>query len=84
MHVLNICDVKATFIDAHALGYHVFGIKGDQTLYVVCLFALQHNVGNVVHSLVTPSISQPPLHSLEPVAPKVAHKFGLNLNKPSS
>jgi hypothetical protein len=48
------------------------------------LFALQQNVGNVVHSLVTPSISRPPLHSLEPPAPKVARKFGLNLNKPSS
>jgi hypothetical protein len=40
MQVFYICDVGATFIDARALGYHVFGLKGDQTLYVLRLFAL--------------------------------------------
>ncbi len=84
MHIFDICDVTSTFIDARASGSHMFGLKGDQTLYVACLFTLQQNVGNVVHSLVTPSISQPPLHSLEPIVPKVVHKFGLNPNRPSS
>jgi hypothetical protein len=84
MHVFHICDVGATFIVAHALCRHVFGLEGDQTLYVVRLSTLQHNVGNVVHSLVIPSISQPPLHLLEPPIPKVACKLGLNLNRPSS
>ncbi len=62
----------------------MFGLEGDETLYVACLSALQQNVGSVVHFLVTPSISQPPLHSLRPPTPKVARKFGLNFNKPSS
>jgi hypothetical protein len=68
---------------ANALGHHVFGLEGDQTLYVMHLFTLQQNVGNVVHSLVTPSINQPLLHSLEPHAHKVVNKLGLNLNRPS-
>jgi hypothetical protein len=63
MLVFGICDVGSTFIISHALGYHVFGLEGDKTLYVACLSALQQNVSNVVHFLVTPSISQPPLHS---------------------
>jgi hypothetical protein len=84
MHNFHICDVGATFIVARALGRHVFGLEGEQTLYVAHLFALQQNVVNVVHFLVTPSISRPPLHSLEPPTPKVACKLGLNLNRPSS
>ncbi len=84
MHVFNICDVRAIIIDSHALGYHVFGLVGDQTVYVARLFALKHNIANVVHYLVSPSISQPPLHSLEPLAPRVVCKFGLNLNRLSS
>jgi len=82
MHNFHICDVGATFIVARALGCHVFGLEGEQTLYVAHLFALQQNV-NMVHFLVTPSISRPPLHSLEPPTPKVACKLGLNLNRPS-
>jgi hypothetical protein len=57
MHNFHICDVEAIFIVARALGRHVFGLEGEQTLYVTHLFALQHNVGNVVHSLVIPSIN---------------------------
>jgi hypothetical protein len=45
MHVFDICDVRATFIAARALGHHVFGLEGDQTLYATCLSTLQHNVG---------------------------------------
>ncbi len=53
MHIFYIYDVGATFIVARALGRHVFGLKGDQTLYVAHLSTLQQNVGNVVHFLVT-------------------------------
>jgi hypothetical protein len=83
MHIFGICDVGSPFIISHASSRHVFGLKGDQTLYVAHLSALQQNVGNVVHFLVTPSIRWPPLHSLEPLVPKVVHKFGLNSNMPS-
>ncbi len=83
MHIFGICDVGSSFIISHASSRHVFGLKGDQTLYVARLFALQQNVGNVVHFLVTPSIRWPPLHSLEPLVPKVVCKFGLNSNMPS-
>jgi hypothetical protein len=57
MHSFYICDVGATFIARHAFGRHVFGLEGDQTMCVTHLSTLQQNVGNVVHSLVTPSIS---------------------------
>jgi hypothetical protein len=57
MHVFDICDVGATFIVACASSHHVLGLEGDQTLYAMHLSTLQQNVGNVVHSLVTPSIS---------------------------
>jgi hypothetical protein len=57
MHNFHICDVGAIFIVARPLGHHVFGLEGEETLYVAHLFALQQNVGNVLHSLVTPSIS---------------------------
>ncbi len=55
---------------------------GDKTLYVTHLVALEQNVGNVVHYVVTPSINLPPSHSMEPLVDlKMAHKFGLNFNK---
>jgi hypothetical protein len=57
MHIFYICDVGATFITARALGHHVFGLEGDQTVCATHLSTLQQNVGNVVHSLVIPSIS---------------------------
>jgi hypothetical protein len=60
--------------------YQVFGLVGDKTLYATHLFALEQNVSNVVHNVVTPSINPPP-HSFEPPALKVAHKLGLNFNK---
>jgi hypothetical protein len=69
---------------AHELGCHVFGLVGDKTLYITHLFALEQNVGNVVHSVVIPSINSPPSHLVETFAPKVAHNLGLNLNKLSS
>jgi hypothetical protein len=59
---------------------HVFGLVGDKTLYATHLFAMEQNVGNVVHNVVTPSINPPP-HSFEPPALKVARKLGLNFNK---
>jgi hypothetical protein len=61
--------------------HHVFGLAGDKTLYVTHLFALEQNVGNVVHNVVTPSINPPPSHSFESPTFKVAHKLGLNFNK---
>jgi hypothetical protein len=61
----------------------VFGLVGDKTLYVAHLFALEQNVGNVVHHVVTLAINPPP-HLVEPLAPNVAHNLGLNLNKLSS
>ncbi len=57
MHIFDICDVGSTFIAARALGRHVFGVKGDQIVCAMHLSTLQQNVGNVVHSLVTPSIN---------------------------
>jgi hypothetical protein len=57
----------------------VFYLKGDKTLYGTHLFALRQNVGNVVHYVVIPSINLLPSHSMEPLAPKVANKLGLNL-----
>jgi hypothetical protein len=57
MHIFDICDLGATFIATRALGRHVFGLEGDQTMCATHLSTLQQNVGNVVHSLVTPSIS---------------------------
>ncbi len=57
MHVFDICDVGTTFIIAQAPSRHMFSLEGDQTLYVMRLSKLQQNVGNVVHSLVTPSIN---------------------------
>jgi hypothetical protein len=76
MHVFDICDVGTTFIVAHASGRHMFSLKGDQTLYVMRLSTLQQNVGNVVHSLVTPSISQPPLHHYNHPFPKWLASLG--------
>jgi hypothetical protein len=61
--------------------HHVFGLAGDKTLYVTHFFALEQNVGNVVHNVVTPSINPPPSHSFKPLAFKVAHELGLNFNK---
>jgi hypothetical protein len=61
--------------------HHVFGLAGDKTLHATHLFALEKNVGNVVHNVVTPSINPPPSHSFEPPVLKVAHKLGLNFNK---
>jgi hypothetical protein len=61
--------------------HHVFGLVGDKTLYATHLFVVEHNVGNVVHNVVTPSINPPPSHSFEPHVLKVAHKLGLNFNK---
>jgi hypothetical protein len=61
----------------------VFGLVGDKILYATRLYALEQNVGTVVHYVVIPSMKLPPSHSLDPPIPKVACKFGLNLNKPS-
>jgi hypothetical protein len=48
----------------------MFGLKGDQTLYVMHLSTLQKTYSTMVHSMVTPSINQPSLHSMEPPIPK--------------
>jgi len=66
---------------AHELCCHVFGLTGDKTLCITHLFALEQNVGNVVHYVVIPSINLSPSHLVEPFVPKAAHNFGLNLNK---
>ncbi len=70
-----------TFMVAHELSCHVFGLEGDKTLYITHLFALEQNA---VHYVVIPSINLAPSHLVEPFAPKVAHNLGLNLNKLSS
>jgi hypothetical protein len=69
---------------AHELGCHVFGLARDKALYITHLFALEQNIGNVVHYVVIPSINSLPSHLVEPFALKVAHNLGLNLNKLSS
>ncbi len=76
------CDVGSTFIISCELGYHVFGLVGDKILYATHLYALKQNVGTMVRFVVIPSMSLPPSHSLDPLTPKVACKFGLNFNKP--
>jgi hypothetical protein len=68
----------------HELSCHVFGLVTDKTLYITHFFALEQNVGNVVHYVVIPSINLPPSHLVEPFAPKAAHNLSLNLNKLSS
>ncbi len=78
------CDVGLTFIISCELGRHVFGIAGDKIVYATRLYALEQNVGTMVCYVVTPSMNLHASHSLDPHAPKVACKFGLNLNKPFS
>jgi hypothetical protein len=59
----------------------MFGLEGDQTLYVMHLSTLQKTISTMVHSMGTPSINQPSLHSMEPPIPKVVHKLSLIHNK---